>query len=161
MNSVYEFKSLSAADTIRLGEAIAETISDGGVIALNGDLGAGKTTLTRSICGGLGVDVDNVNSPTFVLMQLYQGRSTAVAHFDTYRLADPEEFLAVGGEDYLLSDQFICIVEWAERIECLLPPDHLQITIRHTGEQARSFQLRGEGQSACQTVSSIRERLID
>ncbi|MEP3478550.1 MAG: tRNA (adenosine(37)-N6)-threonylcarbamoyltransferase complex ATPase subunit type 1 TsaE [Fuerstiella sp.] len=143
MNS--EFESHSAHETAQIGLRIAKAIQPGQVIALNGDLGSGKTALTKSICEALGIDGDTVNSPTFVLMQLYQSGSLRVAHFDTYRLADPDEFLAVGGEDYLLSDDHICLIEWAERIEELLPPDRLEILITQTAANSRMMSLHATG----------------
>lgn len=143
MNS--EFESHSEQETAQIGLLLAQAMKPGQVIALNGDLGSGKTALTKSICEGLGIDGDTVNSPTFVLMQLYQSASFRVAHFDTYRLADPDEFLAVGGEDYLLSDEYVCLIEWAERIEELLPLDRLEILITQTAANSRMMKIQATG----------------
>lgn len=148
MNSEYNFESHSAQQTEQFGQAIAKAVQPGQVIALYGDLGSGKTALTRAICSALGIDSDVVNSPTFVLMQLYQSEDFQVAHFDTYRLADADEFLAVGGEDYLLSNEYICLVEWAERIEELLPHDRIDIFITQTAETSREFSVRAVGEQS-------------
>lgn len=143
MNS--EFESHSEQETSQFGHRLAQALKPGQVIALNGDLGSGKTALTKSICNGLGIDGDTVNSPTFVLMQLYQSSRFRVAHFDTYRLADADEFLAVGGEDYLLSEEYVCLIEWAERIEELLPHDRLDIFITQTDANSRMMKIRATG----------------
>jgi len=148
MNS--QFESHSEHETAQFGNRLAKAIQPGQVIAINGDLGSGKTAVTKSICEGLGIDSDFVNSPTFVLMQLYQSDNFRVAHFDTYRLADPDEFLAVGGEDYLLATDYVCLIEWAERIEELLPPDRLEITITQIAANRRSMKMLAIGpQSIC------------
>lgn len=157
MNSEYKFESHSEQETEQFGESIARSIQAGQVIALNGELGSGKTALTRSICSGLGIQRDLVNSPTFVLMQLYQSTTFQVAHFDTYRLADPDEFLAVGGEDYLLSSEYVCLIEWAERIEELLPADRIEITIAQTAKTSRRFELKATGKQSTDAVRKLRD----
>ena len=151
--SALSFVSESLEESQRLGECLAAALTagaaDGGcgglTIALDGELGAGKTALVRSVCGALGADPDTVNSPTFVLMQLYHGGELPVAHFDTYRLGDVDEFLAIGGEDHLLDDQTVCFVEWAERIADVIPTDHLAIRIHHRGETSRACELSAGG----------------
>lgn len=155
MNSEFKFESHSEQQTEQLGMAIANATKPGQVFALNGDLGSGKTALTRSICSGLKVDSNDVNSPTFVLMQLYESADFKVAHFDTYRLADPDEFLAVGGEEYLLSDEYVCLIEWAERIEELLPNNRLDINIRQTAEDSRCFELRAHEQQSTDLLNHV------
>lgn len=153
MNS--EFESHSEQATSQFGLRLAKALRPGQVIALNGDLGSGKTALTKSICSGLGIDGDTVNSPTFVLMQLYQSANFRVAHFDTYRLSDSDEFLAVGGEDYLLSKDYVCLIEWAERIEELLPLDRLDIRILQTGPTSRSIKLHASGRESTSLLQAI------
>lgn len=153
MNS--EFESHSEHETSQFGLRLAKVLKPGQVIALNGELGSGKTALTKSICGGLGIDRDTVNSPTFVLMQLYQSAAFPVAHFDTYRLADAEEFLAVGGEDYLLSREFVCLIEWAERIEELLPLDRLDLFISQTAKTSRLIKMQAMGSQSIDLLQAF------
>ncbi|MFM7057871.1 MAG: tRNA (adenosine(37)-N6)-threonylcarbamoyltransferase complex ATPase subunit type 1 TsaE [Planctomycetota bacterium] len=135
----------SEADTRRLAEALAAHLSPGLTIALDGELGAGKTYFTRALCRALGVDDSQVNSPTFVLLQLYPDGRIPVAHFDTWRLGGPDEFLAIGSDEYLDSPHWLCLVEWACRVRECLPEDHLQVTIEHTGTHSRLFTLTASG----------------
>ena len=139
------FQSHSEADTQQLGECLGRAIATGLTIALDGQLGAGKTNLVRSICGGLDVDDELINSPTFVLMQTYTGGRLPVFHFDAYRLGDVDEFLAIGAEEYLHDSGMVCLIEWADIVREVLPRDHLSIRIRHTGETSREFVISGSG----------------
>lgn len=140
-----EIDSHSEDDTQQLGQRFAETLVPGLVVALNGQLGSGKTNFVRAVCKALGADENQVNSPTFVLMQVYSDGRIPVMHFDTYRLADVDEFLAIGGDEFLNDSEFVCFVEWAERISEVLPADHLTIDIEQTGESCRRFSLRSHG----------------
>ena len=155
MNS--EFESHSEAETLQFGIRLAAAIRPGQVIALDGDLGAGKTALSKSICEGLGIDPNDVNSPTFALMQVYRSENFQVAHFDTYRLADPDEFLALGAEDYLLSQNDVCLIEWANRIEELLPLDRLEIQIIQTNANSRLMKLRATGPESTRLLQTCME----
>ena len=136
---MFVFASHSEVDTQKLGQRFAEALVPGLVVALNGQLGSGKTNLVRAVCQALGADENQVNSPTFVLMQTYCDGRIPVMHFDTYRLADLDEFLAIGGDEYLTDAEFVCFVEWAERISEVLPADHLTINIEQLAESSRSF----------------------
>ncbi|MCP4782047.1 MAG: tRNA (adenosine(37)-N6)-threonylcarbamoyltransferase complex ATPase subunit type 1 TsaE [Fuerstiella sp.] len=141
----YSFDSHSEADTDVIGRRLAAALLPGITVALDGQLGSGKTCLVRSVCRGLGADDSQVNSPTFVLMQTYADGRLPVFHFDTYRLGDVDEFLAIGAEDYLLDPEIVCFVEWAERVEPVLPADRLTISIEQTGEHSRHFVFRASG----------------
>ncbi|MEZ6127420.1 MAG: tRNA (adenosine(37)-N6)-threonylcarbamoyltransferase complex ATPase subunit type 1 TsaE [Planctomycetaceae bacterium] len=132
-------------ETRQLGARVAAALETGLTIALNGQLGSGKTCLVRAICCELGVEEDAVNSPTFVLMQAYSGERMDVFHFDTYRLADVDEFLAIGAEDYLLDSKAVCLVEWAERVRDVLPADHLALDITQVSATARRVQCVASG----------------
>ncbi|MHB1561164.1 MAG: tRNA (adenosine(37)-N6)-threonylcarbamoyltransferase complex ATPase subunit type 1 TsaE [Isosphaeraceae bacterium] len=123
---VLEVQLASEEDTARLGRAIAEVVSPGTVIGLTGPLGAGKTRLTRAIAEALGVDPSAISSPTFVLIQEYEGR-LPVYHFDTYRLPTPEAFEELGSAEYWRDG--VSLVEWADRVESLLPDDRWRIAI--------------------------------
>lgn len=141
----FETECHSEAQTQQLAARLAEALDSGLTIALNGQLGSGKTHLVRFVCEALGVPEDTVNSPTFVLMQVYAGGSRDVFHFDTYRLSDPDEFLAIGGEDYLHDPDAVCFVEWADRIQDILPSDRLDVSIEQTSATARRFSFRARG----------------
>ncbi|APZ94217.1 ADP-binding protein [Fuerstiella marisgermanici] len=155
MTDQFIFQSHSESDTQQLGERIGRAIATGLTIALDGQLGAGKTNLVRSICRGLDADADLVNSPTFVLMQTYADGRLPVFHFDAYRLGDVDEFLAIGAEEYLHDDGIVCLIEWADIVREVLPSDHLAIRIRHTGETSREFAMSGSGAASRAVVEAI------
>jgi len=136
----------SEDDTDRLGRAIAGASGPDTVIGLVGPLGAGKTRLTRSIAGALGVDPDAVSSPTFVLIHEYEGR-LPVFHFDAYRLGGPEPFEALGAEEYWTSGG-VCVVEWADLVPGLLPAETLWVSLELTGGTARRARIIGPGAAA-------------
>ena len=130
----------SEAETDRLGRALAEVVEPGVVIGLVGDLGAGKTRLTRSLAEAMGVDPGAIASPTFVLIHEYDGR-LPIYHFDAYRLDNPGQFTALGAADYWLDGQGVCLIEWADRVRSLLPPDTWWITIELDGPERRRVQI--------------------
>src|SRR5580698_9137569 len=129
--------------TEAFGRRLGEQLFPGAVIALVGQLGAGKTHLTRAIAEGLGVkNPAIVNSPTFVLIQEYPAR-IPIYHFDAYRLSGPREFAELGVEEYFLGDG-VSIVEWADKVEATLPADHLRIEIEIVDESQRRFVITAE-----------------
>ena len=132
-------RSSSAFETEKWGEELGARLGAGQFVALRGPLGAGKTTLIRGICRGLGVDVEEVSSPTFVLLQIYSGR-VPVYHFDAYRLEGPRDLEEIGALDYFEGDG-VCLVEWPERAEELLPVPRLEVTLEVVGPDEREIQL--------------------
>jgi len=126
--------SRSAAATTRLGERLGALLQDGDVVALCGDLGAGKTQLTRGVCAGAGVAPGDVSSPTFAIVQTYRGR-LPVHHADLYRLGDLDELYATGFMD-LVGGPGALLVEWADRIGGWLPPEHLLLRLSEVGGHA-------------------------
>ncbi len=125
-----ERQTSSAAETIAFGRALAERLGPGAVVAFYGDLGSGKTTMIKGVAAGLGVS-ETVRSPSFVIVTEYQGW-LPVYHIDLYRLDDPAALEGIGLEEYLLGDG-VCLVEWAERAEKLLPADTIQVRLAVTG----------------------------
>ena len=133
-----EYITNSAEETFELGKAIAESIAPGSVITLNGDLGTGKTVFSQGFAEGLGID-DNVNSPTFTIIQIYDEGRMPLYHFDVYRIGDVSEMDEIGYEDYFYGDG-VCLIEWAELIDEILPKDRIDIYIEKDTE--RGFDYR-------------------
>jgi tRNA threonylcarbamoyladenosine biosynthesis protein TsaE len=130
--------------TEAFGRRLGEQLFPGAVIALIGQLGAGKTHLTRAIAEGLGVkNPAIVNSPTFVLIQEYPAR-LPIYHFDAYRLGGPREFAELGVEEYFRGEG-VSIVEWADKVEITLPHEHLGIEIEIVDENRRRFAITAVG----------------
>ncbi|HEY7132165.1 MAG TPA: tRNA (adenosine(37)-N6)-threonylcarbamoyltransferase complex ATPase subunit type 1 TsaE [Candidatus Limnocylindrales bacterium] len=130
--------STSPADTIALGERLGRLAEAGDLLCLWGDLGAGKTQLTKGIAVGLGID-DTVNSPTFVLMSEYRGR-LPLFHVDLYRLVDAADALAGGVVDERQEDG-LTVVEWPDRMGPVLPAGRLDVRIDGSGEEPRTIEL--------------------
>ena len=116
-------------DTRVFGEELARNMKAGDVLALEGDLGTGKTTLTKYIARELGI-MDAITSPTFTIINEYYGGKMPLYHFDVYRLNGIDEMLDLGYEEYFFGEG-LCIVEWAEKIEKLLPDETKTIKIRY------------------------------
>ena len=138
----------SEKETERIGEAIGRASEPGTVVALIGDLGTGKTTLTKSIARGLGV-TETVTSPTFNIIREYKSGRIPLYHFDVYRIGDPDEMFELGYEEYFYGDG-ICVVEWADIIEELLPEDAVIIRIeRGASEEEREYRIESEDGKLC------------
>lgn len=130
----------STTETEALGQRIAFVLNGREEIALFGDLGAGKTAFTRGVCKGLGIN-DGVSSPTFALVNAYQGKYP-VYHFDMYRITSIDDLFAVGFYDYI--DTGILIIEWSENIESELEDDAIRIHIQKCDdENERIIQIEG------------------
>lgn len=130
-----EFITHSEAETMAVGEAFAKTCKPGDVIALKGELGAGKTHFVKGFVRAFGLSSVTVTSPTFTLVQEYQG-TLPVWHFDCYRVKDPKEILEIGAEEYFF-DQGICIIEWPERILEVLPNHTLFVSLTTEKDRTR------------------------
>ena len=128
----------SEKETLALGRELAQQARAGQVFALVGDLGVGKTVLTKGMAEGLGI-TEPVNSPTFTIMQIYEEGRLPFYHFDVYRIEDPEEMEEIGYEDYFYGEG-ICLVEWANLIHELMPEDTVWITMEKDPE--RGFDYR-------------------
>jgi tRNA threonylcarbamoyladenosine biosynthesis protein TsaE len=137
---VEAWTSHSAQETMEIGRSLGSQLLAGTVLALYGDLGAGKTTLMKGlISGATGIAEEEICSPTFVYMQDYPGRPPIV-HFDLYRLTSSSQFFALGLDEALGGDA-VCCIEWADRIEEILPKERLQLTISHEPDGARRIVL--------------------
>lgn len=138
------FRSSSPGETRAIGARIGALLKPGAVLALHGELGAGKTCLVQGLAEGLGiVRPARVSSPTFVIINEYPAR-IPLFHFDLYRLPDGRELIELGWDDYL-ERRGVIAIEWAERMRDLLPADHLAVTLEVTGEKTRRISVRGRG----------------
>lgn len=128
--------SSSLEDTVLLAQQFAKSVQPGQVLAFFGDLGAGKTTFIRSLAEAFcGIQPEQVTSPTFQYLNIYKGQNT-IYHFDLYRLQNPDDFIHMGFDEMFHSNGITCI-EWAERIEELLPEDTIRVKISHQDAQRR------------------------
>ncbi|SDY41425.1 tRNA threonylcarbamoyladenosine biosynthesis protein TsaE [Ruminococcaceae bacterium YAD3003] len=132
-----KFKTTSPEQTEKFGREFAKSLCGGDVIALTGDLGAGKTCLTRGIADGLG-STSYVSSPTFTIVNEYDGGRLMLFHFDTYRLSGSDDFLMSGLDEYFFRNG-VCVIEWSDIIDDLLPEDTIRMTIKGDGN-TRSFE---------------------
>ncbi|MBA4793611.1 tRNA (adenosine(37)-N6)-threonylcarbamoyltransferase complex ATPase subunit type 1 TsaE [Phenylobacterium sp.] len=130
-----DFRLDDEAATQRLGAALAKALQPGEAICLTGPLGAGKSTLARALIRARTTPDEDVPSPTFTLVQFYEGEGLPIAHFDLYRLSDPDEAYEIGLDEAL--DEGAAIVEWPQRLEGRLPPHRLDIEIALDGEARR------------------------
>jgi tRNA threonylcarbamoyladenosine biosynthesis protein TsaE len=131
-NSIQETESIAAQ--------LAQSLNAGDCIALTGELGAGKTQFVRGLVMGLGTNPRAVSSPTFVLLNVYPGGRLTVYHLDAYRVAGADDFEAIGFSE-LLQQQSVVVVEWADRVEKLLPPSRIEVKIETTGEFQRKITI--------------------
>lgn len=148
--------SRSVGDTIRLGKIIAKNLKKGDIICLFGDLGSGKTVLTKGIAMGLGIRGENVISPSFVLIRRhYQGRMP-LYHFDLYRLKGPGDIVSLGCEEYFYGEG-AAVIEWAERLKFLLPENFLKIELSFKSLTRRSIKLSARGRRYIELAKKIQE----
>jgi len=130
--------SYQAEDTFQLGYTLGSNAKKGEVYCLSGDLGVGKTVFTQGFAKGLGIE-EAVNSPTFTIIQQYEGKGLPFYHFDVYRISDVEEMEEIGYEDYFYGDG-VCLIEWAGLIEEILPKSRTSVIIKK--DLAKGFDYR-------------------
>lgn len=128
------------AETEAVGAALGRTVRDGAVIALYGDLGAGKTAFVRGLAAGMGIEA-RVQSPTFTIANEYAGPRELI-HFDMYRLSGEDELFDIGWEDYV-NRNAVCAVEWSERVQKAFDGSEISVTIDIRGDTAREIIIRG------------------
>ena len=131
-------ETFSAEETYTLGKKLGEQAKPGQVYTLIGDLGVGKTVFTQGVADGLGI-TEPIDSPTFTIVQIYEEGRMPFYHFDVYRIGDVEEMDEIGYEDYFYGEG-ICLIEWANLIEEILPESYTQITIEK--DLAKGFDYR-------------------
>ena len=131
-------ESFCPEDTFVLGQKIGELVKPGTVISLVGDLGVGKTVFTQGLAKGLGI-TEPVNSPTFTIVQVYDGGRLPFYHFDVYRIGDIEEMDEIGYEDYFYGEG-VCLIEWADLIREILPEQMCRVTIEKDLEKGFDYR---------------------
>lgn len=132
----------SEEETLKVGTSIGAKLKPGDVISLNGDLGAGKTYMTKGIAVGMGV-LDYITSPTFIIVNEYEGRMP-LYHFDVYRINDIDEMYEIGFDEYLYGNG-VCIVEWGKVVEELLPEYAIKIDITKIDDNTREIIVKDNG----------------
>ena len=137
-----EYCSNSEQETEALGRRLGERLKPGSVIAYTGDLGAGKTAFTRGLARGLGI-LGQVTSPTFTIVNEYEGGRLPLFHFDMYRLGSADELFDIGWEDYLARNG-VCAVEWSENVDEALEEDTIRVDIRRgESDHQRVISIQG------------------
>ncbi len=132
--------SKSEQETIDFGQKLAGKLKAGDIVCLSGELGAGKTTLVKGLAQGLKINPAKVHSPTFTLMNIYEGKFP-LYHFDLYRMDDVREIFNIGYEEFLYGDG-VSVVEWAEKLKALKPHKCIQIKIIHKKEKERIIEMK-------------------
>ena len=148
--------SKSPKDTLNIGRTIARDLKKGDIICLFGELGSGKTVLTKGIAWGLGIKRRAVVSPSFVLIRQYAGVKLPLYHFDLYRLKEEKDILALGYEEYLY-DEGVTVIEWADRLKSILPKEYLKIELLLRVDAQRLFKLSGVGRRYKELLEKVNE----
>lgn len=146
--------SKSPGETARLGERLAGCLKGGDIICFFGDLGSGKTTLIKGIARGLNVSPAKVNSPTFVLMNAYEGR-LPLFHFDFYRLENIQGIGSIGYDEFLYDDG-VSVIEWADRLGTFLPEEYLKVELKHKKFDERVVRLSAKGRRYDRIIGKMR-----
>ena len=135
-----EYMTRNEQETEELGRRFAETLPDGAVVAMYGDLGAGKTAFVRGMARGMGLEC-RVSSPTFTIVNEYLGKRELI-HFDMYRLSGADELFDIGWEDYL-NRGAVCAVEWSENVQDAFFGDEIRVTIEKRSDNERKITIEG------------------
>jgi tRNA threonylcarbamoyladenosine biosynthesis protein TsaE len=147
--------SRSLNHTLAIGRAISRNLQLGDIICLFGQLGSGKTVLTKGIAQGLGIKKEKIISPTFVLIREYKAKFPFY-HFDLYRLKEPQDIFNLGYEDYLYNEG-ITVIEWADRLKYLLPREHLKVELFIKSNSQRLIKFRALGRRPKDLLEKVRE----
>ncbi|MBE5959711.1 MAG: tRNA (adenosine(37)-N6)-threonylcarbamoyltransferase complex ATPase subunit type 1 TsaE [Lachnospiraceae bacterium] len=141
------YETYSPEETFEIGKKLAQKTGAGEIICLNGDLGVGKTVFTQGFAVGLDI-TENVNSPTFTIVQVYDEGRVPLYHFDVYRIGDPEEMYEIGYEEYFFGDG-VCLIEWSNLIEELIPEGSTKVIIEKDmtkGTDYRKITVEGKNE---------------
>ena len=132
------YETNSEKETFELGKNLGEQAKAGQIFCLNGDLGVGKTVFTQGFAKGLGIE-ENVNSPTFTIIQVYEEGRIPLYHFDVYRIGNPEEMYEIGYEEYFFGEG-VCPLQWSNLIEELIPEEAINIEIDKNLEKGLDYR---------------------
>ncbi len=157
MNSE-QILSHNPEETLLIAAHFARHLRSGDIVLLKGDLGAGKTTFTKGLAQGLGMSANAVNSPTFILMNYYEGK-LPIYHFDFYRLTQDKELKTVEMDEYFYG-KGVTVIEWPERLGELAPKEFFQVTLDHQGEHQRGIMFTAAGQGYLKRLKEIVKRII-
>lgn len=135
-----KFHTSTAEETIELGKIIGSLLKPGDVLAMDGTLAAGKTTITKGIAESLGVK-DSITSPTFCLISEYEGEKMPLYHMDVYRLEGSEDFINLGVEEMLYGDG-VCIIEWSEKVKSELPKKSILFNFKPNEDGSRDIEIQ-------------------
>ncbi|MDR9419806.1 tRNA (adenosine(37)-N6)-threonylcarbamoyltransferase complex ATPase subunit type 1 TsaE [Gracilimonas sp.] len=138
--------SKSVDETIQAGKELGKQLQPGDVVRLDGDLGAGKTHFVKGVASYFGIQPEKVSSPTYTLIHEYSG-TLPVYHFDCYRLEHEQEALEIGAEEYFYGEG-VCLIEWPEKIEGLIPEDAIRVDILHQPEERRKIIIHHQNPEA-------------
>lgn len=136
--------SQSVKETLNLGVSLARRLKPGDIICLQGGLGSGKTTLTKGIAAGLGIRPAEVTSSSFILIRPHLAGKIPLFHFDLYRLKRSSDIVGLGFEEYFYGEG-VSVVEWPEKLDCLMPKERLMVKLAYAGEKQRVFEFSGIG----------------
>lgn len=156
--AAFQITTGSSWETEQLGADLGSLLHPGSFLALRGDLGGGKTCLTRGVVAALAPQSNTlVASPTYAIMNCYPG-TTPVYHFDFYRLSGDDEIAELGFEEFFYGDG-VCVVEWSERLDELLPADALTLLFEYAGDDKRQITITGSGQKSDNVIEQLKEKL--
>lgn len=153
-----EIISNSVNETLSLGKRIAKNLQRKDIICLFGQLGSGKTLLTKGIASGMGILKEEVISPSFVLIREYPGERMPLYHFDLYRLKASGGIMLLGYEEYLY-DEGVTVIEWADRLRCLLPKEYLKIELSVKSPSKRLFKFNAIGRRYEELLGKLHENI--
>ncbi|HQO57201.1 MAG TPA: tRNA (adenosine(37)-N6)-threonylcarbamoyltransferase complex ATPase subunit type 1 TsaE [Candidatus Omnitrophota bacterium] len=149
----------AAEETMAFGQKLGRRLVPGNIVCMFGDLGSGKTTFVRGVAKGLGVNPDEIHSPTFVLLNVYRGR-LALYHYDFYRLESPDEIAAIGYDDFLYG-KGVSFIEWSERFGPLIPKNFLRVEFVFIDETRRRITLSAKEKGYARLVEDLRGRVYE
>lgn len=148
--------SKSEKETIELGKKIGTLLKKGDVVALMGDLGSGKTYLTKGIAHGLGINQGTIiTSPTFILVNEYEGRYK-LYHIDLYRIKDPDDARSSGLEEYIISQDGVVVIEWADLCPDILPQHYISVKLEIIGDSERRIEISTKGEAYFTLLEKIK-----
>lgn len=155
-----EIISGSFKETIKIGKAIAKHLKPQDIICLSGELGSGKTVLAKGIAAGLGIEAFNVTSSSFILIREHLKGRLPFYHFDLYRLKAAQDISILGYEEYFYGNG-VSVIEWPERLGCLMPKEYLKVELIYRGEFKRGLKFHAAGSCYKKLLKDINEDISD